>query len=70
MILVLAAFETGAAFIAQASLELSILLHTDITSLGHHTQQDKGIKVSLDEQAVGVENEGSWVIPMSHHCQG
>lgn len=56
MILVLAAFETGPAFIAQASLELSILLNTDITSLGHHTQQDKGITVSLDEPAVGVEN--------------
>lgn len=70
MILVLAAFETGPAFIAQTSLELSVLLNTDVTSLGHHTQQDKGIKVSLDERAVGVENKGSWVIPRSHHCQG
>ena len=63
MILVLAAFEPGPAFVAQASLELSIFMNTDITSLGQHTQKDKGIKVSLDEPAVGVENYGSWGVP-------
>lgn len=39
--LVLDAFETAPAFIAQASLELSTL-NTEMTNLGHHTQASQG----------------------------
>lgn len=68
MIFILTAYEAGPSFIAQANLELSVLLNTEITSLGHHTKQDKGIEANLDEQAVSVENYVSWVIPRSCHC--